>query len=449
MISTKIYQYCYPKQAIFKQADNLYEIITEYGKQVALTLNETLVYLFSGEQNEARQILSLLNNHYPNAHILEGEVQLILKKLLQQKLLKFDYQLKKLHPHYLYNVTKIVNFLEMPVTKKTILSLSKLEMSVTHECPFNCSYCSKRHHLKNENITITKRKQLIEDAYNLGANTLALTGGEPLHDNVFEETMELIKFAKQLGYKRKVIFSNGFNVEKNYEIIAKAGVDEIQISYNKNYNFDEDKIRNQFIEQHIEALSNLRNYGIRVGVCSVLTKESSEKIKEIIEFCIVNKLNSVYFYPVMPVGNAEEVWNKVRLSVDELKIALKKIMKHKNKYKNKIYISCPQSFLNSDKLIPICEGGINTVYVTETGYVSACACSPVSKYNVNDHSLEWIWRYTDYFDEYRKLDKSDAACYNCRDSRYCINSCLVRKNFALNKGIKCQSSNCLIDVGTP
>lgn len=128
---------------------------------------------------------------------------------------------------------EVLNHIDTEPDSEQIVSLGKLELSVTHKCPFNCTYCSKKHHKEDECLTLDEKKKVILDAYKLGSDTLTLTGGEPLCDEAVDETLELMKFAKEVGYKRRVILTSGYGIIENFSEIKRCGVIQISIFHYK------------------------------------------------------------------------------------------------------------------------------------------------------------------------------------------------------------------------
>lgn len=440
------YTFCQPKQGLFKVDHNSFKIITEYGKERNVNLNELLVYLFAeGMINSLKVRENVLKNDIDFIMPLK-EIDNILNGFVEDKLLKFQPRKKELHKHYSYNPVKIFKNAISYSTNYEFISLGKLELAVTSKCPFNCTYCSKKQHAQQEELSVTEKKRVIYEAFELGAQTITFTGGEPLHNDVVDETLELIKYSYDLGYKRKVLLTSGYNINNHLHSIVDSHLDEVQISYNMNCKFDDDKIRNQYIERNIKQICSLMNFGVRLGVCCVLTNESINYIDEIIHFCLENKLYSLYFYPVMPVGYAKNAWNEIKMSVSELDEALKKIKIMREKYKDKLYISAPQSFMQDEKPFQICEGGMYMLYITESGDASACACSSNSGLNVRDHSLSWIWKKSRYFDIYRIPKTANSICDSCDEYSLCINSCIYREVLA-TKNLKFYSDKCELMVG--
>lgn len=434
------YTFCQPKQGVFKVDQNHFEIITEYGLRISVNYNKLLIYLFSEEMSNATDVHNNVQKYEATFNLSLQEIENTLDEFLEYHILQYGPLQKVLHRHYSFNPAKILNYAQSECNKRFI-SLGKLELAVTAKCPFNCTYCSKKIHSSQSELSLAEKKRVILDASELGAQTVSLTGGEPLHNEIVHETLELIEYAHELNYRRIVLLTSGYNIDKYSERIVSSHLNEVQISYNMIGKFAEDRIRNQYIEKNITNICSIMDYGIRLGVCCVLTSENIKHIPEIVEFCLKHNLYSIYFYPVMPVGYAQNVWNEIRLSAAELNQALQLIKSLRAQYKNILYISAPQSFMQDERPLQICEGGLYMLYITESGDTSACACSSPSGLNVRDHKLSWVWQEADYFDTYRTVKSPNQVCNSCDDYATCINSCIHRERLAISN-YKFQSNRC-------
>lgn len=440
----KVFKYSNPKQALFKNGKNEFKIVTERGCTQSLNLNELLIFLSLEDAKNSNEIKEKVLKHNKSIDVSNGQIDSTLNKLLGSDLITFKNKEKEFHKHYSFNARKVLDLIYTDQNHGQIISLGKLELSVTDKCPFNCTYCSNKYPKENKLLTLDDKKRVILDAYDLGADTLTLTGGEPFFNEAAEETIALMDYARKLSYKRKVILTSGFGVIERFDDIRKCGVDEIQISYNKIYRFKWDRIRNEFVEKRIGKISKLQEYGIKVGICCVLTNENINKFDEVVKFCLDHELNSLYFYPVMPTGYAVSNWDDIKLEVVDLENSMVRIKDLKEIFRDKMYISAPQSFLVKESQKQICEGGLYMIYITETGFAASCACSQVSSYNVGQHSLEWIWKKSDYFEPFRENDHIKTECSLCDKNKYCISSCIVREKTALDKRLKCGYAGCLL-----
>ena len=86
--------------------------------------------------------------------------------------------------------------------------LEELSIEVTNECPLACIHCSSGSSPKRlpDELSVDRQMELIQEARDMGATVLSLSGGEPL---VYPHTMRLIEEANRLDYKRILLYTTG------------------------------------------------------------------------------------------------------------------------------------------------------------------------------------------------------------------------------------------------
>lgn len=443
-MNKKIYKYVYPKQTLFKKPDDTFYVKNSFGNKFEMNFRETVIYILLDEESNIESIVYKANKNINGLDMNVEEAEGLINEFLKKQLIMVtttNAQNNLLHRHYSFDYVNLIGRLEEPVSKDTILTLGKLEMSMTYLCPFNCSYCSKKENIAMDNgLALEEMKKVLDESRILGATTISLTGGEPLYPKVVDKTLELIEYSKSVGFKRRMILTSGVGIEENFERIKNSSLTEIQISYNMAYIEEEDKVRNRFIENNIVTISKLRDFNMHVGICFVLSKESVHNIDSVIKFGIENNISSIYFYPVMPVGNAKDNWDFLKLTPIEIKNVVDKIRLYSLKYKEKIFLSMPQSFMFDDNIEMGCEAGNHMVYISEDGYVTGCACSKNSIDNVKNSSFIDIWQKSEYFEQFRN-NSYDKLCSSCKDKKYCVNNCAIRQEYA-KKGISYGNCSC-------
>lgn len=351
------------------------------------------------------------------------EIEKIIKKLISTGLLIQCPIKRELHKHVSFNKS-ILTQIDIPVKKRTILSIADIELSITDLCPFKCTYCSKKENLSNkEYVSTNEWKKVIKEAYSIGANGIKLTGGEPLHPDVIDKTLE---FAKMQGYNRIVLLTSGYHLDRNIRKIVEAGITEISISYNMISCNHEDGIRNQYVEKHFDSFLILKEYNIKLNLCCVLNKESILLVDKVLQFALDKGVDCIHFFTVMPVGQAKFDWENHKLDVNDLREKMKYLEIKREELKEKICISAEQMYLSQKENISIgCEALNYWTYISEDGYVGSCACAELSGENIKKQSIINIWRDSIYFEHLRSFN-DDAECKKCKDRKYCINNCYLR-----------------------
>lgn len=118
---------------------------------------------------------------------------------------------------------------------KTVLFLNGICQNPKH-CCWYCPISEKRKNKKltyaNE-IQISSKEQLLDELNKIKAKGMSITGGDPLFEPNFENTLEFIKFAKaKKGKKFHIhLYTNGINFNESKAIsLARAGLDEIRFN---------------------------------------------------------------------------------------------------------------------------------------------------------------------------------------------------------------------------
>jgi len=195
-----------------------------------------------------------------------------------------------------------------------------LALNFTSKCNLRCPYCFVGHKCLNRDyneLLITDKKRLITEGKKLGAKVLVIPGrGEPFLDKDF---WEIIDFANDLGIWVVVYTNGGFLNSKTIERLKQAQISlYIKVDSFKETIYDElvglkgtfkivkGKLDYLLKTFHKPEIIN-GNVITRIGLNSVITKQSVDSIPEIYNFC---KRNNIYYTCRSPVkvGQADETW---------------------------------------------------------------------------------------------------------------------------------------------
>lgn len=437
----KKYEYKEQKQGIYKCSDDVFEVVSLGNHITKLSKTEMICYLCADGATCYEEIKENICKYYGYTDLSISNLEKIINKLLESELLVQHEIIKELHRHVSLN-HNLLKQLDIPVSKRTILSIADMELSITDLCPFNCSYCSKKENCSTKDyVTLDEWKKVLFDAYTIGANGIKLTGGEPLHPKVIDKTLALARYARDIGYERVVLLTSGFSLADNIKKVVEAGITEISISYNMIGKFEEDRIRNQYVEKNFDKFVVLKEYNIKLNICCVVNQESITMVDKVLQFALDKGLGCIHFYPVMPVGSAKNCWNSNKLNVQQLKKVCSYLEQKQEELKDIICISAEQMFLSCyDKIQLGCEALNYWIYIGEDGYVSACACADMSSFNIKDSDIISIWRDSSYFEQLRSV-QDVTVCSKCKDRKYCVNNCYIRLLQAA-AGLRYENSVC-------
>lgn len=124
--------------------------------------------------------------------------------------------------------------------KDAIEHAKSLRIALTYDCPLDCMACYARKNRSTASMSPKLFEKLVMEGKNLGFNTVAIGGGEPL--SKMKLLIDCIKIAKQHGYDASVT-SSGYNLtDRSLEKLVNAGLDFFQLSLGYNRVTFDDKL---------------------------------------------------------------------------------------------------------------------------------------------------------------------------------------------------------------
>lgn len=161
--------------------------------------------------------------------------------------------------------------------------MSTIHLNITQKCNQKCFFCVR----SNVPVAEPKLSQILEYAQaqkNIGADSCIITGGEPLTQPYI---FDLLDKLKQLRFKRITIQTNGLLLsKKTCERILSCTLGvrcDISISLHslqEELLYKISKVRNSCC-RILEALSNLRNYGIPFCTNTVIFRDNLDELPDI------------------------------------------------------------------------------------------------------------------------------------------------------------------------
>ncbi|MBZ9577956.1 radical SAM protein [Patescibacteria group bacterium] len=174
----------------------------------------------------------------------------------------------------------------MPKLKEVIISL-------TNRCNLRCKMCdipSK----EMEELNTVRWKEIIKDISLLGAQTIVLSGGEPL---LREDIFQLIAFAKS-NRLNVCLTSNGCLINKEIaRRLSKSGVDVVNISIEGTEEVHDSLRGEGTFNKAVLALENLRKYKIESTVAAMVSRHNYKELPYIVELARNYRATTVRFQP--------------------------------------------------------------------------------------------------------------------------------------------------------
>lgn len=161
--------------------------------------------------------------------------------------------------------------------------LSMISIEVTTKCNLKCINCFAHADGKTySDIDYDTAVSILNEGRELGYTLLSITGGEPF---LWSRTVELMSYAKSIGYKKFIVNSNGhlFTEELCNKLLIFG--DELDISCTVNGNRAEhDRVRgNGSYTKVIEAITMAIDFGLNILIYCVVSKRNLHDIPKFTE----------------------------------------------------------------------------------------------------------------------------------------------------------------------
>jgi MoaA/NifB/PqqE/SkfB family radical SAM enzyme len=119
------------------------------------------------------------------------------------------------------------NFQELMESPRILRPLDRLVLEVTVYCNLKCKMCSVWE-VRENGVPLQLAKQLLEDAYRLGARSFVPYGAENFMRKDF---VDMVEHAHAIGYELQPIVTNGTMItEENLERLSRCPSARLSIS---------------------------------------------------------------------------------------------------------------------------------------------------------------------------------------------------------------------------
>jgi len=317
----------------------------------------------------------------------------------------------------------------------------RIELHPTDRCNLNCRFCWREEidFEPEQELDRSKLLEIVDEAAAMGVKEWIISGGgEPLVRR--ETTLQIMERIKQKGMWGQLT-TNGtlFDGEAVRRLVA-AEWDQVQISINgpdaATHNFiarDDAAFQRAVKTSKLFARTKeeLGKNNPFVGFNSIITKQTHDRLREIIELADEAHSQLVYFEPIYP-GYTSQIRmklnqkerQKVAAEADKIKKRANKLgvntnieqfsqakLLAKNDFKNKIKQSTPK------------QKGFNSVSCFQPWYLmgikgsglAGCCSTFETGVDIHNRTLKEVW-YSDEFEGIREsmLDKQlPAYCSKC------------------------------------
>lgn len=184
---------------------------------------------------------------------------------------------------------------------------SRVDIHVGYSCNERCKFCyyiqTVHDRKKEKDLSTEEVKKRIATIRSKGIEVLDFTGGEP---TIRPDLIELIRYAKSLGFKSLSMITNGIRLaQPDYtKACVEAGIDDFLLSIHG----DEAGVHDQVTEipgsfdKAVRAAKNLGTYPVKIRVNCVISGYNYERPVETLAFFHslgIQTANFILFNPIV------------------------------------------------------------------------------------------------------------------------------------------------------
>lgn len=302
------------------------------------------------------------------------------------------------------------------------MKLNEITIEVTQQCPNRCIYCSSLSDMeKSEALGIETICKVVDEARELGAKSVSLSGGEPfLRDDI----LEIIDYINAKGFKLRV-YSSGIYCENREYTSIPAMLLEVVKDKIETLIFNYEAIDAELYATIMgtkpanlalldETIKKAISLEIPVEAHLVPMHCNFRQIPDVISKLYAMSVNNVSLLRLVPQGRVFENKGLVKLSADEEKELQQILRSCKETYQDKIRLGLPFSAKRA-----ACGTGTVKLTVRYDGYVFPCEAfkdgmmmieDGLTPENVKVKSLKEIYNNSVYLQAIRKGLEDYSSC---------------------------------------
>ena len=303
-----------------------------------------------------------------------------------------------------------------------------LVIELTYKCPLKCPWCSNPvdfDRYRNE-LSTEEWKKVLQAGRRLGSLQLGFTGGEPMLRHDLEE---LVEEAERLGYYTNLITSGvGLNPDR-LRALKKAGLKQIQLSIQAcDQELNEKLVGLDVFAHKIAIARTIKAEGFPMVLNVPVSRYNIDQTEALIELAAdlgVEYLEfaNLQYYNWALLNRAELLPTREQLARSEAQVnaARKRLGKRLT-----IYFVVPDYY---DKRPKACMNGWGAIHLTIAPDGTALPCQEarlikgIDFPNVREHGLDWIWRESPAFNQFRGEGWMKEPCRSCDEREKDFGGC--------------------------
>jgi radical SAM protein with 4Fe4S-binding SPASM domain len=186
------------------------------------------------------------------------------------------------------------NFQEVAESPRLTRPLDKFAIQLTVYCNLKCKMCSVWE-VRKHGVPLDLAKELLTDAYKLGARMFIPTGAESFMRKDF---VEIVEYAHALGYWHQSIVTNGTMIdEEDLERLSRCPSIKLNISIDGPRDILDDLRGEGNFDKSVATARECIRRGIDVGLSGVILRETLPHVKALIDLAANVGVKGVSYQP--------------------------------------------------------------------------------------------------------------------------------------------------------
>lgn len=313
------------------------------------------------------------------------------------------------------------------------MMLNEITIELTQQCPNRCIYCSSFSDMrKTERLDYDCICRVVDDAKELGAKIVSLSGGEPF---LREDISDIVDYIHVRGLKVRLYSSGIYYTDGKFlsipSILLEAIKGKLEVLIFNYETIDAELYATMMGTETAnmalldETIKNAIKLGISVEAHLVPMRCNYRQIPEVISKLYSMGVSNVSFLRLVSQGRVLDNKAVVELKDDELAELTQILNTCKEIHKDKIRLGLPFSAKRTS-----CGTGTSKVIVRYDGYTFPCEAfkdgmmelgDGISPENVKENRLKDIYQQSPYLQYIRKGLNAYVECegYECCYGQYC------------------------------
>lgn len=203
----------------------------------------------------------------------------------------------------------------------------RVDIRLGYQCNARCRFCYYQHSVKEtgEDPSTYEVMRILKMLRKEGATEIEFTGGEP---TLREDLVELVYYAKSLGFTNVSILTNGLRLEDpGYsKRLIDAGVNDFLFSihgHTEQLHDSQTQVRGSF-RKILKSIENIKSHSVRCRSSTTISGLNYQNVAEIIEILIKFDMNCIQLSIFCPTIQATEANKKVFAKYSDMMEFVKK-----------------------------------------------------------------------------------------------------------------------------